>query len=322
MTKPLSVLVTGGQGFVGSALCQHLLMNSAVQLTMLSRRPVQAPAARQLVMDLSADTDLSMALQNTDVVIHTAARVHMMQDDAADPLAEFRRVNTQVTLNIARQSADAGVRRFIFLSSIKVMGEENQGGEPFRADQPARPMDPYAQSKYEAEQGLLQIGRETGMEIVIIRPPLIYGKGVKANFQKLILLMQKQIPLPFRWVNNRRSLVALPNLISLIECCMTHPAAANQIFLVSDHHDLSTAELMTLIAAAGGKKACLLPFPPVLLRTIATWFGKKAAIDRLCGDLRIDVVPTMELLQWQPPFSPNVVITQTVVAELSSQVSK
>jgi nucleoside-diphosphate-sugar epimerase len=317
MTKRLSVVVTGAHGFVGSALCEHLLLNDHIALTTLSRRQSGFQQAHHVQTDLSADTDLSAVLNCKDVVIHTAARVHMMQDNAADPLAEFRLMNTQVTLNLARQAATQGVRRFIFLSSIKVMGEANIGGKPFRADQAACPSDPYAQSKYEAEQGLLQISRDSGMEVVIIRPPLIYGQGVKANFQKLIRLMQKQIPLPFKAVNNSRSLLALPNLISLIERCIDHPAAANQIFLASDNHDLSTADLMAMIARAGGKKAWLLPFPPALLHGIGRLLGKKAAIDRLCGDLRIDISPTMELLQWQPPFKPQVVINQAVIAELS-----
>ncbi len=317
MSKQLSVVVTGAHGFVGSALCEHLLQNDHIALTTLSRRQSGFQQAYHVQTDLSADTDLSAVLHSKDVVIHTAARVHMMQDNAADPLAEFRLMNTQVTLNLAQQAATQGVRRFIFLSSIKVMGEANLGGKPFRADQAACPSDPYAQSKYEAEQGLLQISKDSGMEVVIIRPPLIYGQGVKANFQKLIRLMQKQIPLPFKAVNNSRSLLALPNLISLIERCIDHPAAANQIFLASDNHDLSTADLMAMIASAGGKKAWLLPFPPALLHGIGRLLGKKAAIDRLCGDLRIDISPTMELLQWQPPFKPQVVIHQAVVAELS-----
>lgn len=317
MAKQLSVVVTGAHGFVGSALCEHLLRSGHINLTTLSRRQSGFRQAQHVQTELSANTDLSAVLHSKDVVIHTAARVHMMQDNAADPLAEFRLMNTQVTLNLARHAATAGVRRFIFLSSIKVMGEANLDGEPFRSDQTPNPADPYAQSKYEAEQGLLEISRETGMEVVIIRPPLIYGEGVKANFQQLIRLMQKQIPLPFKAVNNSRSLLALPNLISLIERCIEHPAAANQVFLASDNHDLSTADLMAMIATAGGKKAWLIPFPPALLHGLGRIFGKKAAIDRLCGDLRIDISPTMALLQWQPPFKPQAVINQAVVAELS-----
>lgn len=320
MHKPLSVLVTGGQGFVGSALSDSLSKSSENRVTVVQRRPEVKLGMQQIVMELKPDSDLTDVLKGIDVVIHTAARVHMMRDNADDPLAEFRHSNTFTTLNLARQSAAAGIRRFIFLSSIKVMGEKNSGDTAFRADQPANPEDPYALSKHEAEQGLLQIGKDSGMEIVIIRPPLIYGKGVKANFQRLIHLMQKQIPLPFKLVRNRRSLLGLPNLVSLIECCMRHPSAANQIFLASDNHDLSTPELMQSIAKASMKRAYLWPCPPSLLQWGAGLVGQRAAFERLCGDLRIDVSPTMSRLQWTPPMTPAAIIAESVAAELTESV--
>lgn len=312
MTNPIKVLLTGCDGFVGSALREVLLANTQYQLTSVGRRPSTQAGARHFQLELTPTTYCSAALAHIDVVIHTAARVHMMNDQSADPLAEFRRVNTGATLQLARQAAAAGVKRFIFLSSIKVMGEAHPQGVPFSVSQKPNPDDPYGISKFEAEQGLMQLAQQTGMEVVIIRPPLVYGPGVKANFRQLISVMARQWPMPLGLVNNQRSLVALPNLVDLIICCMTEPAAANEVFLVSDGKDLSTPALMRAIAQALGKKAFLLPVPVILLRLAGWLTGRSAVIDRLTGSLQLDISHTTNKLQWRPPVSIEQELKRTV----------
>ena len=314
MNKTLQVLLSGSEGFVGSAVRQHLAAAADYELTTVSRRPLAQPRPRHVVMELDGASDCQQMLQNIDVVIHTAARVHMMHDQAADPLAEFRRVNTEATLQLARQAAAAGVKRFIFLSSIKVMGETHAPGAPFSSKQQPVPVDPYGLSKFEAEQGLRQLAKTTGMEVVIIRPPLVYGPGVKANFQQLIALTARQWPLPIGAVRNQRSMVALANLVDLIVCCIRHPAAANEVFLVSDGQDLSTPELVRAIAKAMGKKTWLLPVPLGLLSLLGTLTGNAAVIDRLCGSLQVDILDTLTTLSWRPPISIEQGIAQTVQA--------
>lgn len=312
MTNPIKVLLTGCDGFVGSALREVLLANAQYQLTTVGRRPSTQAGVRHFQLELNPTTDSSAALAHIDVVIHTAARVHMMNDQSADPLAEFRRVNTDATLQLARQAAAAGVKRFIFLSSIKVMGEAHPPGVPFSVSQQPVPDDPYGISKFEAEQALMQLAQHTGMEVVIIRPPLVYGPGVKANFRQLISVMARQWPMPLGLVKNQRSLVALPNLVDLIMCCLTAPAAANQVFLVSDGRDLSTPALMRAIAQALGKKAFLLPVPVILLRLAGRLTGRSAVIDRLTGSLQLDISHTINTLQWQPPVSIEQELKRTV----------
>lgn len=259
---------------------------------------------RMVKASLDTLTDWSTALHGCDVVIHTAARVHIMQERALDPLAEFRRVNVAGTLNLARQAADGGVQRFVFLSSIKVNGEMTPSGQPFTASQAAAPLDPYGVSKAEAEEALRRLGAETGMEIVIIRPPLVYGPGVKANFGRLVSAIGRGWPLPLGCVeHNRRSLVALDNLVDLILTCTTHPAAAHQTFLVSDGKDLSTAELLRRVGMAMGRPARLLPVPSRLLRAGAMLAGKGDLAQRLLDNLQVDITHTRQTLGWQPPIS-------------------
>jgi UDP-glucose 4-epimerase len=227
-----------------------------------------------------------------------------MQDTATDPLADFRRVNVQGTLNLARQAAATGVRRFVFISSIKVNGETTDLGYPFTADDVPAPLDdPYGVSKMEAEQGLRQIAAETGMEVVIIRPPLVYGPGVKANFAALMRAVQRGWPLPLGMVHNQRSLVGLDNLVDFIVTCITHPQAANQTFLVSDGKDLSTTELVRGMAKAAGMPARLLPVPLWVLQAGASLLGKGDAVQRLCGNLQVDISKARSLLGWVPPVS-------------------
>lgn len=242
-------------------------------------------------------------LSSVDCVIHAAARVHVMHDTEEDPLAAFRDLNVTGTMNLARQAADAGVKRFVFISSIKVNGELTSSGRPFTETDVPNPQDAYAQSKHEAEQGLRQLSAETRMEVVIIRPPLVYGPSVKANFGALKRAVQLGWPLPLGAVNNQRSLVALDNLVDFIVTCIIHPKAANQTFLVSDGQDLSTTELVRGMAQAAGVPARLLPVPVWALQAGASLLGKYDSVQRLCGNLQVDIFKARSLLGWLPPVS-------------------
>ena len=253
--------------------------------------------------DLAPSTDWADALDGVTCTVHCAARVHVMQDASRDPLQAYRNVNVQGTLNLARQAASAGAVRFVFISSIKVNGEATTPGQSFSADDVPAPLDPYGISKMEAEHGLREIADETGMEVVIIRPPLVYGPGVKANFLAMMRWLSRGIPLPLGAIDNRRSLVALDNLVDLIVTCIDHPAAANQTFLVSDGEDLSTTDLLRRMGRALGKPARLLPVPPALLKAGAALVGKPELAQRLCGSLQVDISKTRELLGWTPPIT-------------------
>lgn len=301
------ILITGATGFVGKALLQRLLSEDASQKVVVSLRKNGAvwPAqVNPLVMgDLHPDTDWSDALDGVSLVVHNAARVHIMQDRSVDPLAAFRLVNVAGTLNLARQAAASGVKRFVFVSSVKVNGESTAIGQSFSENDIASPQDAYGQSKHEAEQGLRLVGAETGMEVVIIRPPLVYGSGVKANFAALMRAVQRGWFLPLGAINNQRSLVALDNLVDLIVNCLHHTKAANQTFLVSDGQDLSTTELVRGIAEAAMVSPRLLPVPVNVLRALASVVGKDAAVDRLCGNLQVDISKARDLLGWVPPVT-------------------
>lgn len=308
------IVVTGATGFVGQAVLERLSAQANLELVAAVRKPVsELPgcATSVQVAGLEADTDWRQALEATGAVIHCAARVHVMDDQSSDPLAEFRKVNVEGTLNLARQAAAAGVKRFIFVSSIKVNGEGAAPGHSYKADDVPAPMDPYGISKLEAEQGLRVIAAETGMEVMIIRPVLVYGPGVKANFLSMMRWLNKGVPLPFGAIYNKRSLVALDNLVDLIVTCIDHPAAANQVFLVSDGEDLSTTELLSKMAAALGKPARLLPLPSRLLEVGAAMLGKQALAQRLCGSLQVDISKTRELLGWSPPVSVDQALRKT-----------
>ena len=318
----MRILLTGATGFVGSAVTKEVLDNLGHELVAVSRQPLSgsyAPAKNFVIKTIDAGSDWLLALDGIDVVIHLAARVHVMQDSASNPLEAFRKVNTEGTLNLARQAAVAGVKRFIFISSIKVNGEFTKDGEPFTAMDAPAPQDPYGVSKLEAEQGLLALAQETGMEVVIIRPPLVYGPGVKANFLKMMAGLNKGVPLPFGAVHNKRSLVALDNLVDLILTCIDHPAAANEIFLVSDDDDLSTPELLQRMAESLGRSARLIPIPEGVLKFSAICLGKRDVAGRLLGSLQLDITKTKALLNWAPPVSMNKAFKKTAEDFLTRQ---
>lgn len=300
----MNVLVTGANGFVGSRLFNHLIGQADIQVEGAVRR-LGSGAVDNLVAvgALSTETDWSRALVDKEVVIHTAARAHVMHDDGVDPVAEFWKVNVDGTVNLARQAANSGVRRFVFISSIKVNGEQTEPGKPFTADDRGAPEDAYGASKLEAERGLWAIGEQTGMEVVIIRPPLVYGPGVKGNFASMVNLIGKGMPLPLGAVNNRRSLLALDNLVDVIVTTMGHPHAGNQIFLAADGQDLSTTELLRGVGKAMGKPVRLIPVPAGMLMFGASMLGRKAFAQRLLGSLQVDISKTRKLLGWKPPLS-------------------
>lgn len=291
------VLVTGANGFVGQALRAQLAARGQVVKAAV-RRPLPAGI---VVGELGAETVWSVALADCDAVVHLAARVHVMRDGAADPLAAFRAVNVEGTLNLARQAARAGVKRFVFLSSIKVNGEGRD--EPYGEADSATPVDPYAISKWEAEQGLREIAAQTGMEVVILRPPLVYGPGVKANFARLIRAVDRGWPLPLGAIHNRRSLLFLGNLVDAIRLCLEHPAAANRTYLLSDGEDISSPELVRRLARAMGKPARLLPVPAWAFGMAGRLLGKRQEVARLLGSLTIDSRAIRRELGWVPPYT-------------------
>lgn len=302
----MNVFLTGSTGFIGRALMTKIEAISDIRLTVAARMLQSASeSTRQYVVKgLSGLTDWSFAVAGQQVVIHAAARAHVMVDTSVDPLAAFRLVNVDGTLNLARQAALAGVKRFIFISSIKVNGECTQIGKPYTAHDVAAPEDSYGLSKEEAEAALKLLAQETGMEVVIIRPPLVYGPGVKGNFASILRWLQRGVPLPLGGVTyNHRSLVALDNLVDLLVTCIDHPAAANQTFLVSDGEDLSTAGLLRRLGDAMGKPTCLLSVPPVLLHAVGKLLGQADKAQRLLGNLQVDISHTCQTLSWKPPIS-------------------
>lgn len=318
------LLVTGASGFVGRAVVDHFSKrpNFFVRATGRCREGIPAVAQEPVVVpSLGPETSWTDALSGIDTVVHTAARVHIREDGEANALAEFRQANVAGTLQLARQAVDAGVRRFVFLSSIKVNGERTQPGRPFRAGDSPEPQGAYAISKFEAEAGLRRIQASTGMEVVIIRPPLVYGPGVKANFETMMRWVHRGVPLPLARINNRRSLIALNNLVDFIQTCCVKDAAANNTWLVSDGEDLSTSELLTRLGAAFGEPAHLFWLPGGLLRASAAMVGRRAQADRLLESLQVDTAPAHRSLGWTAPQSVADALQDTVghfLTELST----
>lgn len=318
----MNILLTGATGFVGKALLRKLTDDGHRIFALVRKKSEQIPPYIEQIItadisNLSSEVrknksdiitrsedevlvKLREALRETDVIVHTAARVHVMNERSNNPLNLFRRVNSEATLALARMAAEAGVKRFVFLSTVKVNGESTSDRAPFSESDICQPDDPYAISKWEAEQGLFHISSTTPMESVIIRAPLIYGPGVKGNFATLYKFIEKGFPLPLASIKNQRSLLALDNLLSFINICLTHQMAANEIFLLSDDRDVSTPELVKCLADAQGKSALLLPLPVFLLRFLAFTVGKKAFSERLLGSLCVDVSKAKSLLDWKP----------------------
>ena len=300
----------GASGFVGQVLCRRLLGAGCIPRAGL-RNGAAWPALQEstpgltefgVIGDLGARPNFTTPLENVDVVVHLAARVHMMNDDAADPLLEFRRVNVEGTVALARAAVEHGVRRMVFVSSVKVNGEATSG-KPFTEDDAPAPQDPYGVSKREAEDALQTIGARTGMEITIVRPPLVYGPGVRANFLRLMKTVQRGIPLPIPNIQNRRSLVGVENLADLLVQCVGHPGAANETFMASDGEDVSTRELVARMAKALGRSARFISVPQSALRLAARLTGKESAVDRLFGSLVVNSDKARQKLGWKPPVT-------------------
>ncbi len=317
------VLVTGATGFVGQALLPQLV-NSGADVHALYRKSDSSATLSPRISwhRIAGMSDVqALPLAECDSVVHLAARVHVMRETCADPLAAFREVNVEGTVSLARASVAAGVRRLVFLSSVKVNGEATEPGRPFRADDVPSPEDDYGRSKLEAELALHQIAAETGLEVVVIRAPLVYGPGVKGNFKIMLEWLKWGVPLPLGAIDNRRSLVSVDNLCNLILVCLTHPAAAGRTFMVSDGRDLSTPELLFLVSKAMGKSARIWSVPPVVLEKGAVLLGCAGLAKRLCGNLQVDIRQTTEILEWHPQLSVEDGLRRSLLAENGSVIS-
>ncbi|MDR2689778.1 MAG: NAD-dependent epimerase/dehydratase family protein [Azoarcus sp.] len=309
-----SILLTGASGFIGGALATRLAADGH-RLRLATRMPLSSqPAGCEVFYfnGLGFDIDWTEALDGIEIVVHCAAQAHVIARSAVDSLDEIRHINVDPTINLARQSIRAGVRRFVFMSSAKVFGEQSPPGHPFTVDSPPAPTHLYAISKYEAERALFALTASSEIQVVIVRPPLVYGPGVKANFLRMIQWLDRGLPLPLALIDNRRSLVALDNLVDLLARAIPHPAATHQILLASDDEDLSTPELLTRLGAAMGRAPRLLPVPTWLLRCSASLLGRYADIQRLCASLQVDISHTRHLLDWTPPLSVDQALARTV----------
>jgi len=315
----LKIALTGASGFVGSRVLERL---SGFDTRIIGRTNAgQVPEGKFFVANIGPATDYAGFFEGVDVVIHCAARAHIMDDHTEAPLLAYRKVNTDGTMNLALQAAKAGVRRFIFISSVKVNGEVTEHGIPFGPKVTKPPEDSYGLSKYEAEKGLQELVKATEMDVVIIRPPLVYGPGVQANFLSLLKLAAKGIPLPLGSViKNRRSLVYVDNLADLVVTCINHPNAANHVFLVSDGEDLSTADMLSRLAVAFGKSGTLLPFPESLIHVACQLLGKSAVYRRLCLSLQLDISETQQKLGWHPPYTVDEGFAKTAKSYLNAKV--
>lgn len=318
----MRLFLSGATGFVGSALLQHFVEDGIAVGALVRKESVGLPDGVHKVVEdlvglvdsrLCGDDALLNYLSRCDLVVHLAARAHVMWTDVADPLAEYRKVNRDATLALARLAAQAGVRRFVFVSSIKVNGEMTRPGDAFVSEITQTPVDHYGLSKYEAEQGLLEIAQETDMEVVIIRPPLVYGLNVKGNFASMVNWVKKGVPLPLGAVHNARSLVALDNLVDFIALCADparSPKAASEVFLISDGVDVSTSDLLRKVANACGVEVRLLPVSVGLMQFATRLLGKGAMADRLFGNLQVDISKARDLLGWKPVVTMDEALAQ------------
>ena len=301
-STPLKLLVTGANGFVGRALCaEAAAQGMLVRGSMRHQYDLPAGVERVVVGEIDEKTNWWGALNGCDIVMHLAARAHVMHESAKNPLEEFRRVNVQGTEHLARNAVASGVKRFVYVSSIKVIGEETLGGKSYAERDMPMPQDAYGVSKWEAEQVLHRVAEETGLEVVIVRPPLVYGAGVKGNFAQLLSVLMRGIPLPLASIRNQRDLIYVGNLVDALIACATHPAAVGQTYLVSDGEGVSTPDLIRNLAQALGKFNLVFPFPIYVMRFCAGLFGKSAAVDRLTQSLQIDSSKIRKELSWKPP---------------------
>jgi nucleoside-diphosphate-sugar epimerase len=322
----MKILVTGAAGFVGAPLVRLLSFQGhqvigAVRVAPLPRDGFSGMELKAMG-DIHGSLDWMPHLTGIDAVVHLANRAHVMNESDANPLALYRSINTDGTLQLARQAAAAGVKRFIFISSVKVNGESTLSGQRFSPTSKNIPSDPYGLSKYEAEQGLKELSLKTGMEVVIIRPPLIYGPGVKANFLKMMRWVEKGIPLPLGSIANQRSLLGIDNLLDFIGVCLSHPKAARHTFLISDDQDVSTTELLKEIASAMHRSSRLLAVPQFVLEKSLILLGQGHIAERLCASLQLDITLAKTLLSWKPPYSFRDQINKTVAAYLSERSGK
>ena len=318
----MKVLVTGASGFIGRALCRHLLQHGwsvrAAIRSASSAGTIPSGAETVRITSVGAETDWAEALGGADAVVHLAARVHVMHESSPDPPGAFRTVNTEGTRRLAAMAAEAGVRRLVYMSSIKVNGEQTTGDSFTEFDVP-NPVDEYGMSKWLAEQVLWDSARENGLEIVVVRPPLVYGPGAPGNFNRLLRFIRFGMPLPLGSVKNQRSFMYVENLCDAIRECLQHPAAAGRTFLLSDGEDISTPELIRLLSRYLGRRSRLLPFPPVLLEAGASLLGYHEEAERLLGSLRVDSSAIREVLQWNPPYPLREGLRTTAEAYLTAQ---
>ena len=310
MNSPQRVLITGATGFIGKALVQTL-SEAGFHVVLATRRNVEELDGRENRL-FKLDEDITPSLVDIDVVIHTAARAHVLKETSLDPAREFRIQNADATRRLARAAAKAGVKRFIFLSSIGVNGNSTRPGQAFRADDVPAPVEPYAISKLEAERALMEECIGASMEWVIIRPPLVYGPGAKGNFERMSRALLRHWPLPFGAIENRRSFVALENLTDLLKCCTTHTSAPEQVLLAADSENYSTAGWLTIMAKGAGVRAHIVFLPEPWLRYFARWIGKRGVIKKLCESLVVDIGPTQARLGWQPRVKAPEVIGKAV----------
>lgn len=314
----MKLLVTGSTGFVGARVVERAEARDW-EVASVIRQSSRTHPNCFFVSSIGPETDWSNAFEGVDCVVHCAARVHQMNESEQDALAAYRDINTLGTLNLAKQAAEAGVKRFVFVSSIKVNGEFSEPNLPFEPNLKNIPQDPYGLSKYEAEVELAKLSKDTGLEVVIIRPPLVYGPGVKANFLSMMRMIDKGIPLPFGAIKNQRSLVYLDNLSSLILTCCEHSSAPGQTFLASDGHDVSTTQLMRTIALSMGKTPRLLPIPMSWIQAGSSVLNKQHIAQRICGSLQVEIGSTKDTLKWEPPVTFEEGIKRTVEAYLKSR---